>query len=249
MFLINKLYSEVAVPIEPPFGFKPGKKQERDFTFDKEDRFKDYLLKKDGVTYDLSLDDQGQWYFFTSIICDSLDQLKLSRQIYHPSYLKNEKLQLVDLLEHLDVQPIYEGHDKAYGHVLSLVPQLDSVTAFEQARLANYDGSDDPTISKNIHFIENIYKGEKTRFISGFETRSFATTTENAFYAKEIHLHGNARTYLKLFIYFTRYGSMPSQQMMPRFLANLWASTQSLNTTANPALYKTEVLESSSSSF
>jgi hypothetical protein len=239
----NKLYSEVAVPIEPPFGFMPGKKSEPDFTFDKEDCFKDYLLEKDGITYDLSLDDQGQWYFFTSLVCQSLDQLKLSRQIYRPPYLQKEKLELVDLLENVNVEPIYEGHDKAYGHVLSLVPQLDSFTAFHQARLANYDGTDDPTISKKIHFIENEYKGEKTRFISGFETRSFATITENEFYAKEIHLPGNARTYLKLFIYFTRYGSMPSQQMMPRFLANLWASTQSLNTNANQALFKTALLE------
>lgn len=240
--LKNKLYSEIAVPIEAPFGFMPGEETERDFTFDKEDRFKDYLLEKDGRKYDLSLDDNGQWYFFTSFVCDSLDELKLSRQIFRPPYLKEETLQLVNLLEDLNLTPLYEGHDKAYGHVLSLVSDLDSVPAFQQARLANYDGNDDPTIIKKIHFIENEYKNEKTRFISGFETRSFATLTENKFYAKEIHLPGNARTYLKLFIYFSRYGSMPSQQMMPRFLANLWTSTQSMSTQANPALFKTETL-------
>jgi hypothetical protein len=239
----NKYYSEIAVPIESPFGFMPGKETARDFTFDKENRFKDYLLEKDGKTFDISLDDNGQWYFFTSFECDTLDELKLSRQIFHPPYLKDEKLEMVDLLEKLNISPLYEGHDKAYGHVLSLVPELNSVPAFDQARLANYDGNDDPTIIKKIHFIENEYKGEKTRFISGFETRSFATVTENEFYAKEIHLPGNARTYLKLFIYFSRYGTLPSQQMMPRFLGNLWASTQSLNTAANPALYKEEIIE------
>lgn len=241
--LKNKLYSEIAVPIEPPFGFKPGKESERDFTFDNGDRFKDYLLEKDGNTYDLSLDDNGQWYFFTSFVCESLDELKLSRQIFRPPYLKEETLQLVDLLKDLNLKPIYEGHDKAYGHVLSSVPQLADVPVYHQARLANYDGNDDPTIIKKINFIENEYKGEKTRFISGFETRSFATVTENEYYADKIHLPSNARTYLKLFIYYSRYGSIPSQQMMPRFLANLWASTQSLNIKANPALFKTEYIE------
>lgn len=239
----NKLYSEIAVPIEVPFGFMPGKESERDFTFDIENCFRDYLLKKNGQTYDVCLDDQGQWYFFISMECGTLDELKLSRQIFRPPYLKDEHLELVDIMEKLEIRPYYEGNDKAYGHVLSLVDNLDTVSAFKQARLANYDGTDDPTIIKKIHFIENEYKGEKTRFISGFETRSFATVTENEFYAKEIHLQGNARTYLKLFIYFTRYGKLPSQQMMPRFLGNLWASTQSLNKAANPALFRGEVVE------
>jgi hypothetical protein len=239
----NKLYSEIAVPIEPPFGIMPGKESERDFTFDKEDRFQDYKLEKDGHSYDISVDDHGQWYFFTSIECHSLDELKLSRQIFRPPYLNDEKLKLVDLMDELDINPFYEGHDKAYGHVLSIIHKMDSVSAFTQARLANYDGSDDPTIIKKIHFIENEFNGEKTRFISGFETRSFATVTENDFYAKEIHMPGNARNYLKLFVYFSRYGVLPSQQMMPRFLGNLWASTQSLNTSANPALFKDEEIE------
>ena len=237
------LYSEIAVPIKSPFGFMPGKEPARDFTFDKEDRFKDYILEKDEQSFDISLDDHGQWYFFTSMECHSLDELKLSRQIFRPPYLKEEELKLIDLMERLNIKPFYEGHDKAYGHILSLVPELDSVSTFKQARLANYDGNDDPTIIKKIHFIENEYKGEKTRFISGFETRSFGTVTENEFYAKEIHLPGNARNYLKLFLYFSRYGILPSQQMMPRFLGNLWASTQSLNTTANPALFKDEEIE------
>jgi len=239
----DKFFSEVAVPIEPPFGFIPGKESERDFTFDKENRYKDYILEKNGQSFDISLDDKGNWYFFISIECDSLDQLKLSRQTFRPPYLKDQELMLVDLMEWLNIKPFYEGHDKAYGHVLSLVPQLDSVSAFMQARLANYDGNDDPTIIKKIHFIENEYNGEKTRFVSGFETRSFATVTENEFYAREIHLPGNARNYLKLFVYFSRYGFLPSQQMMPRFLGNLWASTQSLNTSANPALFKDEGIE------
>lgn len=236
----NTFYTEVAVPIEAPFGFMPGKETEHDFTFDKKDRFKDYLLEKNGETSTVSLDDNGQWYFFTSFVCESLDELKLSRQIFRPPYLKEESLPLVELMEELNITPVYEGHDKAYGHVLSLVPKLVDVPTIRQARLANFDGNDDPTIIKKIHFIENHYKGEKTRFISGFETRSFATVTENEYYAKEIHLPGNSRLYLKLFLYFSRYNKMPSQQMMPRFLANLWASTQSMNQSVNPALYKEE---------
>ncbi|MBT2686629.1 hypothetical protein J7I93_00365 [Bacillus sp. ISL-47] len=241
--MYNKYYSEIAVPIKPPYGFQPTDNNETDFTFDREDRFTDYQIEKNNKSYEISLDDQGQWYFFKSFVCNSLDELKLSRQIFRPSYLKNEDLQLVDLMQDLDISPFYEGHDKAYGHVLSLVPELDSVPAFRQARLANYDGTDDPTIIKKIHYIQNEYKGECTRFISGFETRSFATITENEYYAKEIHQPYNARNYLKLFIYFSRYSILPSQQMMPRFLANLWASTQSMNTNANPALYKEEFIK------
>jgi hypothetical protein len=236
----GKYYSEVAVPIQQPYGFVPVSEEERDFTFDRDDIFRDYLIEKDGRSYTVSLDDKGNWFFLTSFECDSLDELKLSRQIYRPPYLKDKELPLIDLLEDQQLEPIYEGHDKAYGHVLSIVPHIDSVQASSQGQLANYDGFDDPTIIKRIHFIENELNGEKTRFITGFETRSFATITENEYYAKNIHLPGNARNYLKLFVYFSRYGLLPSQQMMPRFLANLWASAQSLNHSANPALYKTE---------
>ncbi|WP_436371300.1 hypothetical protein [Cytobacillus sp. BC1816] len=239
----NQYFSEVCIPIQIPFGFRPAEKEQSDFTFDREDRFIDYRIEKEGQDYDLSMDDNGQWYFFTSFVCDSHDELKLSRQIFRPPYLKNEELPLVDNMENVNLKPLYEGHDKAYGHALALSENLSSVPAFRQARLANYDGTDDPAIIKKIHYIQNEYKGKNTRFISGFETRSFATITENEYYAREIHLPHNARTYLKLFVYFSRYGTLPSQQMMPRFLANLWASAQSLNTAANPALYKEEYIE------
>ncbi|MBU8769221.1 hypothetical protein [Cytobacillus oceanisediminis] len=149
----------------------------------------------------------------------------------------------MDIIENVNIKPLYEGHDKAYGHAFAISEILSSYPSFRQARLANYDGSDDPTIIKKIHYIQNEYNGKSTWFISDFETRSFATITENDYYAREIHLPHNARTYLKLFVYFSRYGTLPSQQMMPRFLANLWASAQSLNTAANPALYKEEYIE------
>ncbi|USK47716.1 hypothetical protein LIT38_13940 [Bacillus sp. CMF12] len=239
----NQYFSEVCVPIQIPYGFSPAEKEQSDFTFDREDRFIDYRIEKVGQDYDVSLDDNGQWYFFTSFVCDSLDELKLSRQIFRPPYLKNEELPLVDIMESVNIRPLYEGHDKAYGHAFALSENLSSVPAFRQARLANFDGSDDPTIIKKIHYIQNEYNGKSTRFISGFETRSFATITENEYYAREIHLPNNARTYLKLFVYFSRYGTLPSEQMMPRFLANLWASAQSLNTTANPALYKQQTID------
>lgn len=239
----NQYFSEVCVPIQIPYGFRPAEKEQSDFTFDREDRFIDYRIEKDGKDYDVSLDDNGQWYFFTSFVCDSLDELKLSRQIFRPPYLKNEDFQLLDIMENVNIKPLYEAHDKAYGHAFAISENLHSVPAFLQARLANYDGSDDPTIIKKIHYIQNEYNGKSTRFISGFETRSFETITENEYYAREIHLPHNARTYLKLFVYFSRYGTLPSQQMMPRFLANLWVSAQSLNTAANPALYKEEYIE------
>jgi len=235
----NQYFSEVCVPIQIPYGFRQAEKEHLDFTFDREDRFTDFQIEKDGQDYD----DNGQWYFFTSLVCDSLDELKLSRQIFRPPYLRNEEFPLVDIMENVNIKPLYEGHDKAYAHALGISENLSSVPAFRQARLANYDGSDDPTIIKKIHYIQNEYNGKSTRFISGFETRSFATITENDYYAREIHLPHNARTYLKLFVYFSRYGTLPSQQIMPRFLAKLWASAQSLNTAANPALYKEEYIE------
>ncbi|QOK28819.1 hypothetical protein IIE26_09205 [Cytobacillus oceanisediminis] len=74
-------------------------------------------------------------------------------------------------MENVNIKPLYEGHDKAYAHALGISENLSSVPAFRQARLANYDGSDDPTIIKKIHYIQNEYNGKSTRFISGFETR------------------------------------------------------------------------------
>ncbi|WP_197280081.1 hypothetical protein [Bacillus sp. FJAT-27251] len=236
----GKFYSEVAVPIQHPFGFTPAGNEQRDFTFDRDDRWTDYFVTNDGESYTVSFDDRGNWFFLASFECHSLDELKLSRQIFRPEYLEDKKLPLIDLLQELELEPIYEGHDKAYGHVLTIVHNVDDVPPFTQGRLANYDGPDDPTIIKRIHFIENELNGEKTRFITGFETRSFATITDNQYYAEKIHLPDNARDYLKLFVYFSRNGLLPSQQMMPRFLANLWASAQSLNHKANPALYKME---------
>ncbi|EFV76290.1 hypothetical protein ACEE99_22990 [Cytobacillus pseudoceanisediminis] len=52
----------------------------------------------------------------------------------------------MDIMENVNIKPLYEGHDKAYAHALGISENLSSVPAFRQARLANYDGSDDPTI-------------------------------------------------------------------------------------------------------
>jgi hypothetical protein len=60
--------------------------------------------------------------------------------------LRNEEFPLVDIMENVNIKPLYEGHDKAYAHALGISENLSSVPAFRQARLANYDGSDDPTI-------------------------------------------------------------------------------------------------------
>lgn len=78
----NQYFSEVCIPIQIPYGFRPAEKEHLDFNFDREDRFTDFRFEKDGQDYDVSLDNNEQWYFFTSLVCDSLDELKLSRQIF-----------------------------------------------------------------------------------------------------------------------------------------------------------------------
>lgn len=242
--LTNFLYSHIALPIhKPSFDITPSKNREADFTFDSKERFKDYSFENAKSNYLVSCDDQGQWYFFTFFLCKSLEELKLTRQVFRPAYLKNEILPLKELLKELNIIPIREGFDKAYGHVFHYVPSLTELSNSFCMRLANYDGPDDPIIVNKMNFIQNEFEGQKTRYISGFETRSFATITENEYYAKEIHIPFNANYYLKLFIYFSRYGLLPSHQMMPRFLGNLWASTQMLNTSANPSLYETEEID------
>ncbi|WP_175502179.1 hypothetical protein [Cytobacillus oceanisediminis] len=97
----NQYFSEVCVPIQIPYGFRQAEKEHLDFTFDREDRFTDFRIEKDGQDYDVSLDNNGQWYFFTSLVCDSLDELKLSRQIFRPPYLRNEEFPLVDIMENV----------------------------------------------------------------------------------------------------------------------------------------------------
>jgi hypothetical protein len=239
-FLNTKLFiSDVAVAIETPnHRVEPVRKNQQDFLFDKDDRFTDYYYSASNNQYILSRDDSDQWYFFHSFECQSLKELKNSRQIYRPGYMKeDEKLPLKDLMNALMLKPRNEGFDKAYGHALYSVQCLDSLSAEQQMRIANYDGPDDPVIANMIHFIENEYKGEKTRYIAGFETRSFATVSENDYYVRNIHRPFNSINYLKLFIYFSRYQTLPSHQMMPRFLGNLWASAQTLTNHANPALY------------
>jgi len=238
--LESLFYSQLAIPIhKPAFELTVLPNKNSDFTFDSGDRFIDYSFHSE-QNHVVSCDDKGQWYLFTSIPCETLEKLKLARQLFRPSYLKAKSLPLIGLLESLNLTPINEGFDKAYAHVLYYVPSLKEVPNYLQIRVANVDGPDDPSIVHQIHFIENEYKGQKTRYIPGAETKSFATITENEYYAKKIHLPFNSINYLKLFVYFSRYGMLPSHQMMPRFLGNLWASTQMLNQSSNPALYQVE---------
>ncbi|SFA81372.1 MULTISPECIES: hypothetical protein [unclassified Bacillus (in: firmicutes)] len=237
------IFSQLAVPIEEPLNTNKERTEEEDFTFDQNDRFRDFYIHSKSERDFVSRDDQGYWYLFTSFTCETLDKLKLSRQIFRPTYLKDDVLPLVDRLNELQMQPLREGFDKAYGHALYVVENLDDVSPVKQLRFANYDGSDDPLIVKNLHFIPNEYKGKRTRFVTGFETRSFATITENNYYAENIHIPINACNYLKLFIYFSKYRHLPSKQMMPRFLSNLWASTESLSGLVNPSLFEKERIE------
>ncbi|WP_316572488.1 hypothetical protein [Neobacillus sp. YIM B06451] len=238
-------YIHIAVPVKKPgITYLAGweKSDTEQFMFDKADRFRIFRRKGEPVLQ-LAEDDKGNWYFMTFFTSKSLSGLKWARQTARPAYVEDgTTLPLVSLLEEEGLRPKDEGFDKAYAHTSILVDNLRSFSAEKQARLANADGEDDPTVVGNIHFVKNTFKGKETRYIAGAETRSFATATENEPYFRDIHLKTNAFLYLLYFVYFQENNQLPSKQMVPRLLANLWASKQALNTGWNHTLFETEQL-------
>lgn len=229
-----KIRSAIAVPIDKPkHSFEPINKK-YDYYFDQPSRFVDYLYKEQ---YILTEDDQGSWYFLYIEDCQNLNNLNLSRQIIQFDYLKDAELTLVNLLKQLDLDANVSGYDKAFGHGLCYVENLDDLDFTFQQQIANYDGNNDPIVTPSMHYIENYFQGERTRFISGVETYSFGTVTENHYYGEEIWPRSTAFLYMKLFIYFKKYHVVPSNQMMAKLLCNLWASTETMNAQYNPNLY------------
>ncbi|WP_156324507.1 hypothetical protein [Bacillus sp. FJAT-27245] len=238
-------YIHIAVPIVKPGNtYLAGweKLDQEPFMFDQAGRFRVYRRPGETVLQ-LAEDDCGNWYFMTFFTSKSLSGLKWARQSARPAYVEEGAiLPLVDLLEEEGLLPKNEGFDKAYAHTSVLVKNLSGFPAEEQARLANADGEDDPTVVGNIHFVKNVFEGKETRYIAGAETRSFATATENEPYFTDIHLKTNAFLYLLYFVYFQQNNQLPSNQMVPRLLGNLWASKQSLHSGWNPTLFETEQL-------
>ena len=233
-----KLLSIMAVPIEQPLIPLTLKKQPRNYFFDHVTRFSHYEFFQQNENLDILKDDLNQWYFISKMHCDNLRQLKAFRQIHPESTALYKSLPLVDILEHFNLQLDIHDYDKAFSHVLCLTDNIDSIPLHTQMHIANYESESDPILTAEMHYFHTVEEGARTRFISGIESRSFATITESKHFAEEVWEKHIGITYLKLFLYYKQYKTIPSHQMMAKLLCNLFASTEALNYTSNPSLYK-----------
>ncbi|MCM3787843.1 hypothetical protein M3221_05340 [Domibacillus indicus] len=236
------MWMDIMVPIDRP-GFLPGFQavSPEPYMFDRQDRFTSY--RHEDLPYTLMKDDHHQWYLAVRWECESLTEVKYARQVHRPSYVdKQTTLKLVDYMNETGFSARMADFDKAFVHTTVFADRLEKVPADRQLRIANADGEDDPAVIRNLHFIDNLYKSRRTRFLSGFETYSIATITENRFYLEQVHLPASASLYLQYFVYYHQYGHVPSKQMMAKMLENLWASTQAMNTGWNPALFTAETI-------
>jgi hypothetical protein len=173
-------------------------------------------------------DEKDTWYACASFERKTLHEIKYGRQLFAPPYkdIPTEQLPFVELMKRNDWTPLHVHYDKALCHVIAEVEDIDSVSLEYQSRLAHADGDDDPQVAHSLHYIESKMNGKRTRFISGWESHSFATITESDEFAKNILLPTSSWLYLLYFEHFLHHkGSVPSDQMMPRLLGNLWAST------------------------
>jgi hypothetical protein len=223
-------------------------KNNNDYAFDKDKRFLDYVttVESDKKSSFFTVDDMDQWYFITCLKVNSLTELKLSRQVFIPHYLEsNDYFPLIEELKKQKLIPVNQGYDKAYAHISVYSSDIRSISAITHSRYANADGPDDPIVIDKIHYISNIFNDLETRFIAGTETNSFATISQNRDYFFSLHLPHVGDLYLKYFIYFNEYGTVPSKQMMPLLLKNLWKSTKGSTSNFNTNLFKTASLEES----
>lgn len=233
-----KLLSMMAVPIEQPLIPLTLKKQPRDYFFDRVTRFSHYEFSDKNENFDILKDDLNQWYFVDKMDCNTLQQLKTFRQVHPEPTALYKHLPLTDMLKEFNLELSLYDYDKAFGHVLYVVDNIDSIPLHIQIQMANYAAEDDPILSTQMHFFNTLEEGIRTRFIAGIESQSFATITESKQYAEQWEKHIGI-TYLKLFLYYKQYKKIPSKQMMAKVLCNLFASTESLTNVSNPALYKT----------
>ncbi|WP_137789965.1 hypothetical protein [Bacillus sp. E(2018)] len=185
-------------------------------------------------------DEKDTWYVCASFERKTLHEIKYGRQLFPPPYkdIPNEQLPFVELLQQNHWTPLHAHYDKALCHVIAEVDDIDSVSLEFQSRLAHADGDDDPQVAHTVHYIESKLNGKRTRFISGWESHSFATITESDEFAQNILFPTSSWLYLLYFEHFGQHkGAIPSDQMMPRLLGNLWAST------GNEVPYNKELLQ------
>ncbi len=237
------IYSDIAVPIQQP-GALSGLNQAdpEPYMFDQPARFSVYHHPT--KPHSLMKDDRNQWYATIRWELNTLTGVKYARQVHRPSYLDQSiTLKLIDYLAAEGLKPQLDSFDKAFVHTTVFAENLDNIPLSRQLRIANADGEDDPSVMQTIHFIENVFNGQRTRFSAGFETFSISTVTENRFYLENVHLSASAFLYLQYFVYFHQYGFVPSKQMMAKLLENLWASTQSRNTQWNASLFTVEQIK------
>lgn len=232
----------VAVPIfEPLLNNNYIIQNEENYNFDTHKRFSTYVKPSQPYLCMLVKDDCNNWFYFTSFTVSTLSEVKLARQIFIPEYMKPSHVTspLQQRLQKENLKPFENGFDKAFAHTALYVDDLQHISSLEQARIAFIDGADDPQIATTLHYIKNTYNSLETRFIAGAETHSFATVTENKYYYENIHIPVVSTLYLQYFIYYVIHDIVPSKQMMPRLLANLWRSQQALRNDWNPNLIQT----------
>ena len=228
------IYSKLMVPIVAPIQLSRIKAQPQPKTFFFKQQIYTFYTWQN---YQFVQDNERQWYIILDYECQSLTELKATRQIQRPHYLQQATLPTIDLLQALNVQVDSVNFDKAYGHALYFSENIQSITDAYKLKIANFDGEDDPQVTKAFHYVESIYNDERTQFIAGVETYSFATITESPYYAEHIWQKETGLLYLLLFAYFKRYRVCPSEQMLPKLLCNLWASTEIMNPNINHSLY------------
>jgi hypothetical protein len=201
------------------------KEQLPDYEFNKKDLFTAFSLPHGERLFK---DQNDQWYAAAHFVKDSFHNVKYGRQTFRPPYkeIPSEELSFVEILEKNHWVPANAQYDKALCHIIAEVDNLDELSLERQSRLAHADGEDDPQLAHSLHYIESKLNGKRSRFISGWESHSFATITESRNFADDILLPVSSWLYLLYYSHFLKTeGTVPSDQMMPRLLGNLWAST------------------------
>lgn len=236
---ISRICIHTLVAIKRPSFEVTLEAQQTDYFFDRHNRYSLFTLP--GTSARFHQDDSGQWYLsFDFKLATTHDIARYRRIRLLPYSSTATTYPLIGFIQNHEIELDSEHFDKAYVHSSILVNNLSAFSVLNQSRCANADSEDDPQIASAIHFLENTHNGKHTRFISGWETRSFATVTENEYYFEQIHLPHAAEKYLLLFAYFHKHRLIPSSQMMPNLLGNLWASTQASNRNWNKELVRIE---------
>ncbi|RFU65031.1 hypothetical protein [Peribacillus glennii] len=237
---VTEMYVHTAVKVQKPGWIeKLERKEGEQFAFD-QTIFTDYVINDDKESSLLSINQKEECFFITCFKVGSLSELKLARQVFIPEYLDSGlRYPLIEKMNHLGLTPISEGFDKAYAHVSVFIKDIRSLSPFMHSRFANADGDDDPVVIDKLNYISNFYNQKETRFVTGAESLSFSTISENEQYFYGLHLPKTGILYLKYYLYYLQHDQIPSKQMMPRLLGNLWRSMQSNRNDFNKHLYKT----------